>query len=396
MDPNAQQPQAPQPAPETPRVDPPEAQPLPPVPAIPQTELPQVAPAPEPPVVPGSAPTPEPVVPPAAPEIPVAPIVETLPVEQPLTEQPVVEQVPAEASTPVESAAISEPTTSFEPAAFSPETTPAAPETSPAPEVPIETPIAPEPTTQPEPTASLPQFPQSLDETAPVAIQQPPAPQPVPPATPLIVPAPKKKTGLIIGIVAGGIILIAAVAVTLLLLAANAGKITEADLVTAKDDDTVYLRPKQWQAITVNTIAGYGDKKGKNDTSTALMAVQKKNYVKSGINSATDSELATFRDTVTSSMTSSNAEEAVKETGSSCTSTEDVTVTKSSVKTTNMVGLLRIDGTCVRDDGKFHVVIYVTLGDDGYLRSVVLMSTESLWKLNETVFNKMLESTNQV
>lgn len=249
--------------------------------------------------------------------------------------------------------------------------------------------VVPTPQPFPQPAPAPSQFAQSTTFPA----QAPVPPQTIPSATPQ--PAPKKKLGLLIGVIAGGLVVVGALVAVLLIFVLPSGKINESDLVSATTDSTTYLRPKQWQSITVSSISGYGDKKGKDGTSTALIAVQKKNYVQSGVTSASASQLDTFRETVKTSMTSGDAEDAIKETGSSCTSTEDVTVTKSSVSTTNMVGVLRVDGICVRSDGRFKIVLYITLGEDGYLRSIALMSTESQWKLNEAVFNKMLESADQ-
>lgn len=263
---------------------------------------------------------------------------------------------------------------------------------------------------QPQDTAPtpMPETPNVNVESTPQAPAQMPTSAPDPIATPVqnpafmtapqapVQPAPKKKRlGLIIGLIVGGVVLLGTTIALLLFFLLPNGLVSESDLVSATTDDTTYLRPKQWESTNVNSISGYGNKRGNDDTSTALIAVQKKNYVQSGVKSASDSSVRSFREALMETMTSDAAEAAIKKTGVSCTSTENVTVKKSSVSTTNMIGVLKIDGICVRDDGRFKTIVYVTLGEDGYLRSIVMMATEAQWTQNEAVFTKMLESADQ-
>lgn len=276
-------------------------------------------------------------------------------------------------------------------------TLPATPET--AAQAAVTEPSAPvEPTNPAIPEPVIPattQFPQSLDETPPLPPTQEQTVQPTPESAPVLAPAPKKKTGLIIGAVVGGIVILAAAVFTVFFFMANSDKVSNADLVTSKDDNTVYLRPKQWQAIANSSGAGYGDKKGPEGKSTALILVKKGIYVKSGIINATRSEKDAFGESVLDSTSKSDAEKMVKESGE-CNSVSDVNMWRAVTDSMNVVGALRVDGICVRDTATYKLAIYVGLGNDGYTRTAVVMATESLWKQNVDIYTHMLESVDQV
>jgi hypothetical protein len=207
-------------------------------------------------------------------------------------------------------------------------------------------------------------------------------------------PAPKKKVGLLVGLIVGGLVVLGGLVTALLIFVFPSGKVAESDLVSTTTDSTSYLRPKQWESVTVNSVSGYGDKKGKDGKSTAAIFVKEGTYVKSGVKDATSEQLETFRSTVVSGISSTDAEDMAKEAGE-CDSTKNVTTKQSSVSTSDMIGILRIDATCVRSDATYKLSLYLTLGNDGYLRSVFVMATEALWKQNETVYNKMLDSVAQ-
>jgi hypothetical protein len=337
---------------------------------------------------PQNTPAPLPEVPQVYP-VPPAPVAESPFVEQPavatpqapeavVENQPVAEPVEATTEAPVAPETVSEPV--LETVVAQPVETPIQPASvvnEPVP-VPVENqPLANSTFPVTPPTSPLDQF--NLSETPVAAVL--PIPQ-------------KKKPWLLIGLIAGGVVLLAALAVVLYVFVFNAGKISESDLVSSTTSGTSYLHPKQWQIVSVNSVDGYGDKKGKDGTSTAAIFVKKTSYVSPDVKKVSATELDKFRTAVLDSMTIASGGQVAKDAGS-CTSVEDVTVMKSAVTTTNMVGVLRINATCTRDDGTFKVALYSTLGNDGYLRTIMLMSTESLWKQNEAIFNKMLDSADQ-
>lgn len=309
------------------------------------------------------------------------PLPEAPPVETPVTQPEESIMQPAE---PASTAPISEPV---------PPMPVSTPEPTPAPEPLLTAPIQP---TAPVPPAPAAQFPQQPTTAFPQNTFTQPGPQVGVPMAPMPGAMPKKKNlGLLIGLISGGVIILGGLIAVLLIFVLPSGKISESDLVSETIEETTILRPKQWESVTVNNVSGFGDRKGKDDTSTAAIFVKKQDYVQSGIKDATSDQVETFRDTVISGMSSDDAASVAKEAGE-CTSTENVTITKSSVEKNNSIGILRVDATCVRDDGTFTLALYLALGDDGYLRSVFLMSTENLWKQNSAVFDTMLESADQV
>lgn len=207
-------------------------------------------------------------------------------------------------------------------------------------------------------------------------------------------PASKKKLGLLIGSIAGGLVVIGALITILLLFVFPSGKIAESDLVSATTDGTTYLRPKQWQSVTVDSTSGYGDKKGKDGKSNAAIFVKKLSYIYSDVTSLSSDQLSTVRSTITDSISTTKAEDDLKDEGG-CTSVKDVKVTESSISNSSMIVVFRIDGTCVQDDVSGKIVYLGTIGDDGYGRAIVLLATDNVWKQNETVFDKMLGSVDQ-
>lgn len=252
----------------------------------------------------------------------------------------------------------------------------------PAPVTPVANPFG-----SPAPTSNATQFQQAPFPGATSVASQPGG-------APLTMPQPKKKLGLLIGLIAGGVVVLGGLAAVLLIFLAPSGKIAESDLVSASLEDTSFMRPKQWESVTIDSNSGYGDKKGKDGESNAYIVAKKGTYVQSGIKDATDSQLETFRSSIVDQMSTSDATESMKK-SDECTEVKDVKVEQSSIETTNLVGIMRISATCVRDDGSATAIMYIGLGDDGYLRSVMVVASESLWKQNEAVFNKMLDSVDQ-
>ena len=212
--------------------------------------------------------------------------------------------------------------------------------------------------------------------------------------TPFTPPKKKVSVGAIAGIIGGIVVLIGSILAVVLLVLPNSGKISESDLVSETIDDTTLLRPKQWESITVGDTSGFGDKKAKDGKSTAVVVVEKNNYLQSGIKDATDSQRNGFIDAIVKNTSESNAENYLKKTGE-CNSVDDIKIEKATTSPSNAVGVFTINGTCKRDDGDFHILYYGLLGNDGYARTYAIIATVALWEKNEAVFQKMLESVDQ-
>lgn len=267
-----------------------------------------------------------------------------------------------------------------------------------------EMPPSPAPSAFNSPTTP-PVSPQQPDVAPPAPVTQPTFNQlSVTPVTPRpemssVVPGNPAKKGLglgaILGIV-GGLIVVAGgvIGVLFLLGFMNQGKVSEADLVTSTTTETSYLRPKQWSQVSTSGIDGYGNKVAKDDKSTAAIFVKKISYYKSGIKSVSDSQVTAFRDAMVKANSGSTAENELKTTGE-CSEVKTVKTTASANNNAKSIGVFTVTGTCVKDGANFHIVYYALLGDDGYGRTIILIATEESWKLNETIFNKMIDSADQ-
>ena len=235
-----------------------------------------------------------------------------------------------------------------------------------------------------------------LVSSSPSPVQETVSPFSAAPQTQPASDAPKKRSKglLVVGLVVGGFALISGVAAVLLLFVFGAnGKVAESDLVSTTADGTTYLRPKQWQPVTVGTTAGYGDKLAKDGKSSAMVLVSKGSYTQ-GFESPTDEIIAALRKNVSGALTPTTAAPKMKSDGD-CSEVKDVTIAESTVKNDKSFGIVDISGTCLKDGITYKMVYYLLIGNDGYVRTTILVATEANWNKNEAVFNKMIDSANQ-
>lgn len=335
-------------------------------------------------------PTPRPPFPPTPPEVPAPTIPQTM--------------TPGASSEPVVTAEpVPTPTTPTE-----------APATPPA--VPVfPEPAVPEP--QPDPVAEP--LPQSNQSAAPEATETIPAVEvtPVhqldnePTAAPVLNPSmaagatlptalaepPKSKAPLkrvLIGLGALVVLGLIALGLFIFLYLPSLDKVNESDLVQETVGNTTYLRPKQWKQQKLGSTTAYGNMLGRNNTSTALIAVTEGSYVNAGIVKQPDATINGVREIFMAAMSDNVIKDDYKE-AFSCVSVENIRKVKGERKTEKLISVFSITADCVRDDGTFVARYDATLGDDGTSRTTGLMATKDNWEKNSAVYEKMISSIDQ-
>lgn len=163
-------------------------------------------------------------------------------------------------------------------------------------------------------------------------------------------------------------------------------KIATSDLIEESYRSTTYLRPRQWKPLTVANGSAYGDLKGKDGKSTALVTLR---TLPTHFDVA-ESDYPALRTQVLDSLTETSL---ASSTGSSpCSSVTDVQKEADASTTATMVGLIKLTSTCVRSDGSFTLKMHGILGKDGYVRLIAIMAAQKTWAENEEVFQKVLDS----
>lgn len=170
-------------------------------------------------------------------------------------------------------------------------------------------------------------------------------------------------------------------------------KIQVSDLVQATSQQTTYLRPRQWRAV--GTDGTYGDLKGANNKSTAVVAI-KESEVMTSYTGASDAVYEQVRTQLMSQISVSAIAPTFQNSGVPCKS--DITFKKEpdSKKTKNATGLFLMSGTCTREDGEFTVKIRSVVGiSDSRLRAVIVAARNIDWNNSGEAFQAVLDSVGQ-
>lgn len=208
------------------------------------------------------------------------------------------------------------------------------------------------------------------------------------PATP---DQPKKKHGLAFGIAATLIVLgLASIAYTFLF----SSRVTVADLVKTTTQNTTYLRPQQWKLAGANADL-YGDLKGKEGKSTALVAIRESPATPLLIN-ASDTVYAQLRSQLISRVSVSTVEGAFQQSSSPCQSDITFKADPDTKKTKTATGLFSLTASCTRNDGGFTLKMRTVVGiADGRPRMIAVAARDVDWTKNKDAFQAILDSPEQ-
>lgn len=232
----------------------------------------------------------------------------------------------------------------------------------------------------------------SSESAAPAADAQPNAPVFTQSVTSSI-PASVKKSRLplTVSIITAAIIIIASgIIAYFLLYVPSLTHISRSDLVTETSNEiaTSYLRAKQWKGATgkANSIAF-------EDASSKII-VSKGSSVSKGLRALSDQKIKEFRDYV---VKASPANEMSKKAQDvlGCSDMTGVTTQPLVIKNSHSVGVFTVNGTCTKDGKPYKATYNGYVGDDGYARSLYIMSLDTVWKQNEDTFSAILNSVDQ-
>jgi hypothetical protein len=264
-------------------------------------------------------------------------------------------------------------------------TEPLQPTTSPMPAQPQQ-PVTPIPAAPVEPATPQPTF--AMQPPAPIGTQ----PQP----TPAGGFASKGGNGVAKkGSVAGSIIALVIAAATLgynYLYIPSLSKVSMNDLTETTAEGTAFKYPKQWKQL--DTKKTYGDQLGKDATNSALVAVEKSTYINAGVSRQPESTVSKMRQQVTTGLTDTDIKENIAG-YSDCKNVTNIEKSEYTNKSDKTVGIAKLSAECTKDSETFKLVMVLTLGDDGYLRSGLVAATTKNWRQNEAVYNAMLDSIKQ-
>ncbi len=213
------------------------------------------------------------------------------------------------------------------------------------------------------------------------------APQPV-----VTQKKPKKKRKVILSVLL--LVIIVGVAGGAFLL--GLGNVAVGDLVEEKVQNTTYLRPKQWQVLTLST-SSYGDKLGSGNKSSALVALNVSQTPNSTLATASGFTLELLRAEVLHKLSDETIESAFQSGPGACASKIALQKETDTSSTSTSVGLYKLTATCDRNvnGDKYIMKMRGIAGHDGLLRTIALMAVQTSWDKNHEAYDKIIESLNQ-
>lgn len=167
--------------------------------------------------------------------------------------------------------------------------------------------------------------------------------------------------------------------------------LTESDLVLETVGGSAYLRPKQWSLQPQSGDSAYGDGLGKDNKSTAMVALTLSERPISSIVLDDEVNMSLLRGMVVEQLDEDQLNSLATNINCIPPMTHEKTVDDSKT-TTGGVGLYIFTIGCKRSDGEFEIKARGTVEADGHIRTLVVGATKSNWAANEAVYMKMLHS----
>lgn len=176
-----------------------------------------------------------------------------------------------------------------------------------------------------------------------------------------------------------------------------AGKVASESLIRETIGASTYLRPKQWTVSPRSLgegVRSFGDWSDGGDTgASATVAFREAAHMPKMVH-ANDKAIEALRKELLASESEDVSPDTISPACASMTNSRPVPNTK---KNTTITGLVTLTSTCQRKDGqKTASKIRIAIGDDGVLRVISITAHETSWQKNEAVFEKMLDSVEQV
>lgn len=228
----------------------------------------------------------------------------------------------------------------------------------------------------------------SHSHAQPTAHQSPPAVQ-----SPSTQEIPKKKRKVILPIFL--LVLIAGLAGAAYIFQ-GLGTVTVDNLVEEKVQNTSYLRPKQWKSLSTST-SGYGNMMGKDNKSTALVAINVSPTQNRIWGTASEDTLAQLRASTLEQLSDTSVTNAFQSGANACSSKIIVQKEADTSSTPTSIGIYKLTASCdyTTNGEKYIMKIRGIAGRDGYVRTIGLAAVQSSWNKNIQAYDKMIESISQ-
>ncbi|MDN5274671.1 MAG: hypothetical protein JWP06_572 [Candidatus Saccharibacteria bacterium] len=209
----------------------------------------------------------------------------------------------------------------------------------------------------------------------------------------VLIPTPRKKRRIILPV--SLLVVIIGIAGAAFLFQ-ELGHVTVGNLVEEKVQNTTYLRPKQWQVLTLST-SSYGDKLGSGNKSSALVALNVSQTQSPTLATASEFTLELLRAEVLHKLSDESIESAFQSGPGACASKIALQKETDTSSTSTSVGLYKLTATCDRNvnGDKYIMKMRGIAGHDGHLRTIALMAVQSSWDKNHEAYDKIVESLNQ-
>lgn len=202
---------------------------------------------------------------------------------------------------------------------------------------------------------------------------------------------PKKSRGTLFGVIGFILLLVVAGAAWFFFFS---GRISASDLVEASVQNTTYLRPKQWSQVPSNATSSFGDMKGGDGKSTALVSLNVSPQQFSGVVDSA-SNLESVRSQILTTVTEETVAPAFQAGGAACQSAIKLQKEADTSSTETNAGLYKLTASCDRNDGTSILKMRGVIGRDGYVRVIAVFAGQASWNMNEAAYQKILDSVDQ-
>lgn len=165
-----------------------------------------------------------------------------------------------------------------------------------------------------------------------------------------------------------------------------------ADLIPENEQNTTYLRPKQWLQKGTGATTTFTDAAGQGKAS-AVVGLQ---LGPSPLPSSLLNNPSLMRSTALNLVTATEVEHVFETaTGQGCNPGNTLVTSADTSVNGNTTGLYNLAAACttVHNDNVLHM--HSVVGKDGYVRTLILIAKQTAWNNNQTAFKAMLASVKQ-
>lgn len=170
-------------------------------------------------------------------------------------------------------------------------------------------------------------------------------------------------------------------------------KVFSSNLLEESFGSTSYLRPKQWSSYEngESQVKLYGDHKARDGKSQALVMIS----VNPQAIPVSTSDHAALRSEIVKQFSPEALEAAWQGGTTGCESIDNVTTEPDTKENETAIGMVYVEATCKKTGATFRIKMHGIIGRDGYFRLIGVLATDLSWKINEGVYQKMIDSISE-